>query len=125
MVRKKGTCYNAEKSVVEARLRRELKRLQRKIGLGSELVVAWMPNCVKRNVDGGRLSGEVLGNTVYVYEESVDEAIKTLKHEFFDYIISYHIEKPYKDFINRFISLFEYEMYKRKEKLVDRLSQLI
>jgi hypothetical protein len=113
------------KSGFEAKLQNELRRLQQKTGLGLELEVLWMPNHVKRNVEGKQLSGEVLGNTIYIYEKDVGEALKTLKHEFFDCIISHQIEKPYKDFINRLIGLFEVEMYKRKEKLVDRLSKLV
>jgi hypothetical protein len=117
--------YATGSANVEAKLQNELRRLQQKTGLGLELEVLWMPNHVKRNVDGRQLSGEVLGNTIYIYEKDAGEALKTLKHEFFDYIISHQIEKPYKDFINRLIGLFEVEMYKRKEKLVDRLSKLV
>ncbi|MHA1834106.1 MAG: hypothetical protein ACTSV7_08950 [Candidatus Baldrarchaeia archaeon] len=111
---------------VEAKLKHELQRLQKKFGLGLELKdVKWMPNYVKHNVEGKQLSGEVLGNTVYIYEKDIGEALKTLKHEFFDYVFSHQIEKPYKEFINKLISLFEVEMYRRKEKLIGKLSELV
>ena len=116
---------NVRNVSVEAKLRHELWRFQQKFGLGLELKVQWMPNYVKRNVEGKQLSGEVLGNTIYIYEKDFGEALKTLKHEFFDYVFSHQIEKPYKEFINKLISLFEVEIYRRKEKLIDKLSELV
>jgi hypothetical protein len=122
----KSKAGSARDVSVEARLRRELQRLQQRTRLGLELdKVLWLPSKKVLNPAGKPLAGEVKGKTIYVYEEDAGEALKTLKHEFFDYVISHRLEKPYKEFINRLIGLFEAEMYRRKEELIDRLSELV
>jgi hypothetical protein len=45
------------------------------------------------------------------------------RHEFVEYILTTDLVAPYKRLINKLISLFEEEMYDRKEKLVERLRQ--
>ena len=86
--------------------------------LGYELQVLWVPK------DNSKLSGEVRGCYIYVYDEDEEVALETLKHEFLDYAISRVIE-PYKEVTNRLIALINEEAYKKKEKLVDALSRLI
>jgi hypothetical protein len=109
----------------QKRLERELERLKGIVRLGLELTVVWIPGRVRRSVEGGTLSGEVQGTTVLIYEEDEAEALKTVKHEFLDYVISHEIEAPYKALINRLIDAFEAEAYKRKERLVEHLSSII
>jgi len=46
------------------------------------------------------------------------------KHEFIDYAISKTIE-PYKEVTTRLISIINEDAYKRKERLVESLCQLI
>lgn len=71
-----------------------------------------------------RLSGEVNGDCIYVYEEEEKPALETLRHEFLDYAISQTIE-PYKEIANRLILMMNDGAYRRKEKLVEALSQLM
>lgn len=85
--------------------------------MGYELKVVWLPNNLK-------LSGEVKGGTIYVYDEEERLALETLKHEFIDYAISNVIE-PYKEVTNKLIMLINEEAYKRKEKLVETLGELV
>jgi len=101
----------------EKRLQKELESLKRKLGLGHELTVKWLPNRDKK------LYGEVKENCIYVYAETEEEAIKTVRHEFFDYAIS-QVLQPYKEVANKLIQFINEEVYKRKEKLVEALSQL-
>jgi thermostable 8-oxoguanine DNA glycosylase len=96
----------------------ELERLKRLLRMGYELKVVWLPN------NNSNLSGEVKGETIYVYEEELEKALETLKHEFLDYSISQVIE-PYRQLTNKLIMLINEEAYKRKEMLVENLRRLI
>jgi hypothetical protein len=100
------------------RLFHELERLKQKLGLGHELELRWLP--------GGneKLCGEVKGTCIYIYEEREEKAVETLRHEFFDYLISKTVE-PYEKIANKLISLMNDEAYMRKEKLVEVLAALI
>lgn len=103
---------------MEARLKDELERLGAKLGLNRELRVVWMPNAV----DG--LSGEVKGNTIYVYEAEVDKAFQALRHELIDHLITSRIVKPLVELVNLLIKSRESEIYEEKERLVEMLSRL-
>jgi len=100
------------------RLIEELERLQRKVGLGYELSVVWLPD------SRSNLSGEVKGDKIRIYEVDEEKALETLKHEFLDYLISKSIE-PYEKVANLMIRMVNDEGYARKEKLVEALSRLL
>jgi uncharacterized protein Smg (DUF494 family) len=109
----------ASKSASDVTLRRlqtELARLKKSFQMGEELRLEWSPN-------NGPKSGEVTGTTVRIYEEDEAKALETLRHEFIEYLLTRDLVAPYKRLINKLISLFEEEMYDRKEKLVERLRQ--
>jgi len=57
-------------------------------------------------------------------EADPTKALETFRHEFIEYLLTQDIVAPYKRLINKLISLFEEEMYDRKEKLVERLREL-
>ena len=99
-------------------LEEELERLKRLLKMGYELKVAWLP---KSNTN---LAGEVKGETIYVYEEDLDKALETLKHEFLDYAISQVIE-PYRKIANQLIMLLNEVAYRRKEELIEKLAKII
>jgi hypothetical protein len=110
----------ASKSASDAtlgRLQTELVRLKQKFKMGQELKPQWMPNNDPK-------SGEVTGGTIRIYEEDEATALETLRHEFIEYLLTRDLVAPYKRLINKLISLFEEEMYDRKEKLVERLQEL-
>jgi hypothetical protein len=100
------------------RLSKELERLKRKLGLGYELIVEWLP--------GGKVEicGEVKGNIILIYEGDETKAMETLRHEFLDFVISQTVE-PYQKIANKLIGLINDEAYLRKEKLVEALVALI
>lgn len=102
---------------VQERLEAELERLQAFSGLGAGLEVIWVP--CNRNV----LSGEVKGNSIYIYDEDEQKALETLWHEFIDYCVSKAIE-PYKEVTNKLIALINEEAYKRKEQVVEAITRL-
>jgi hypothetical protein len=103
--------------VTLGRLHAELARLKKSFQMGQELKLQWIPN------DGPK-SGEVTGTTVRIYESDSTKALGTLRHEFLEYVLVNELVAPYKQMINKLISLFEEEMYDRKEKLVERLQEL-
>jgi hypothetical protein len=98
-------------------LETELDRLKHKFQMGQELHLQWVPN-------NGPKSGEVAGTTIRIYESDSTKALDTLRHEFIEYLLTQDLVGPYKRLINKLISLFEEEMYDRKEKLVERLREL-
>ena len=99
-------------------LAEELERLKNLLGVGHELTVEWLPG------QNEKLSGEVKGHCIYVYDKDEKSALETLKHEFLDYLISRVVE-PYEKVANLMIRMVNDEGYARKEKLVEALSQLL
>ena len=111
-------CRSKSKVEYQERLEKELERLKRILKIGYELKVLWIPN------GNSKISGEVKGDYIYIYDEDREVALETLKHEFVDYAISKAIE-PYKEVTNRLRALINEDAYKRKERLVESLCKLI
>jgi hypothetical protein len=99
-------------------LEEELERLKCLLRMGYELKVVWLPN------NNSSLSGEVKGETIFIYEEEPEKAVETLRHEFLDYAISQVIE-PYRKIANQLIMLLNEEAYRRKEELIEKLVKMI
>jgi hypothetical protein len=102
----------------EAKLSGELKKLQSLLNQGHELKVVWTP---KKDSD---LDGEVKGNIIHLYSESSEQALKTLRHEFLDFVMSEMIE-PYKQVANSLIALVNKQAYTKKERLLEKLVNLL
>ncbi len=85
---------------------------------GYELEVVYNPD------PGSRLSGEVKGEIIYIYEEDEERAINTLKHEFLDYLIS-SVTEPYRLVVNVFIRTLNEIAYDRKEEFIEKLVKLL
>jgi hypothetical protein len=108
---------------VEARLRRELRRLQQKTRRGYELERAvWLPGKKVFNPEGWPLAGEVRGNTIYIYDEK--DPVFTLKHEFFEYLLIKD-KKPLMDLVAKLLAHIMYSQYKGSEELADILARLL
>ena len=105
----------------QEKLEAELRRLQETFRVGWNLKVRWLPceDKPKSPLGNNPLSGQIVGNTIYIYEKEESQALDTLIHEFFDWLVSTRIEKPYKQLINKLIEFFEGQMYLEKEKLVE------
>lgn len=101
------------------RLEGELERLKMDSGMGRELRVMWLPN---PNSDR---HGEVKGKVIYVYDEEVEEALETLKHEFLDHHITREVVEPLIEYVNMQKRIIEGLVYRRKERLVEGLSKLL
>jgi hypothetical protein len=71
-----------------------------------------------------KLSGEIKGITIFIYEPNRSQASATLVHELVDYCVSQAIE-PYKEVTNSLIKIINGEAYKKKEKVVETISKLL
>jgi hypothetical protein len=103
----------------QKKLKEALEKLKRTLNVGYDLRVKWIPD------DGSKLSGEVRGDVIYIYEEEEGKAIESLKHEFIDHHITREIVEPLVEYANMQKGLIEILIYGRKEDLVDRLSKLL
>jgi hypothetical protein len=104
---------------VQALLEAELERIEGRLGVGLGLRVVWMPD------ETEHLSGEVEGSVIYVYEEDVERAIETLRHEIIDHLLTSRIVRPLVNLIITLIRSREAEIYREKERLVKILSRLL
>ena len=89
-----------------------LRRLKEEVPLGRRLSLVYRPG------SDSSLSGEVVGDTIYIYEEDSEKAKDTLIHEYFDYVMSIAIE-PYRAFANLLIKHLNDEAYRKKEEIVE------
>ena len=104
---------------VQRVLEEELARLRRMIPFEESLTVCWRPR------SHSEVSGEVVGDTVYVYDENGQEAMNTLKHEYLDCLLTRKMVEPLIAMVNTFIKLKEREIYEEKERIVTNLLKLI
>jgi len=110
--------YRAQENNLQTKLEKELERLKKKADCGYGLKVVWLPSY------DSKLSGEVKNDIIYIYEPEECEAIKTLRHEFLDYVVSQSIE-VYKSITNKFIQILNEMAYEKKEKVVETLLKLL
>ena len=95
---------------VQGILENELMRLKARFGLAGHLNVIWQPET------SPEVEGFVRGSTVYVFSSGKGQAIKTLRHEFIEYILT-------EEFLNP--RLFEAMAHRRSDALVDIIAGLI
>lgn len=100
-------------------LEEELSRLKGVIPFEEALTVCWTPR------SHSKISGEVIGDTVYIYDENAQEAVNTLKHEYLDCLFTRKMIEPLITIVNAFIKLKERDIYKEKERIVANLLKLI
>lgn len=104
-------------------LETELERLKTKSGMGSEVKLEWSPGIV-RHKNGKKLLEEVVGNTILIYVENLDEALPLLTHGFVEWLLNQNT-KGYRLLINKLIEVFEEMQYNSKEGVVEAVSSLI
>lgn len=110
---------------LQSSLSEELDKLKNIMQFGQDLKVVWSPS------RQSKLSGEVKGNTILIYEEEPAKALDTLRHEFIDYLVSGAV-KPYQKvtilysaMINALIEKLVDEAYLEKEKAVNSLVKIL
>ncbi|CDI04998.1 hypothetical protein [Candidatus Nitrosotenuis uzonensis] len=99
-------------------LQKELDCLKQKSMIGLDLKVLWIPKTDHTK------EGQVIGNTIYIYSTNLADALETLRHEFFDAMIS-AASKPYLELINALLSVISGQAYSKKEEVVESLVRMI
>lgn len=107
----------------EKKLQAELGRLRRLLDL-PELQVKWMPGHA-RYLKGRPLSGEVVSNTIFIYDDREDTALKTLLHEVLEKFIVESSENDYVILVNNLIEAFNEIQRRRRHGLVEKITKLI
>jgi hypothetical protein len=114
----------SKRNATSEKIELELARLNKLLGLGQKLEVRWLPGYAKYS-SGRQLSGEVLDDIVYIYEEDIDSALTTLKHEIIEKWVSDDLIVPYKHLINALVSAFEEDVRRRRERAIKKLCDLL
>jgi hypothetical protein len=104
-------------------LEKELQRLQRRTSIGYEVKVKWLPSVVRHH-NGKQLAEEIIGDTILIYTEDPQQAIELVRHGFAEWILNQYT-KPYRQLINKLITLFEEQQYEKKERAVAALTKLL
>jgi hypothetical protein len=95
---------------VQQKLHRELRRLKTKVGLAGHLSVKWCPEILPA------VHGKVIDSMIVIHDQQCEEALRTLRHEFVEYILTHEYLTP---------KLFEAKAHRRADALVDILTRLI
>jgi len=93
---------------VETKLEEELERLKAKVGLAGHLRVVWDPKPSSE--------GMVKGSMILVFDVDEEEALRTLRHEYIEYILTNEFLTP---------RIFEAKAHRRSDALVDIIASLI
>jgi len=91
----------------------ELRKLEKSTcNHNKELEIIWIPKL------DAKKEGEVIGNTIYIYSTRSQMALETLRHEFFDLIVSNAI-KPYMSLVNALLSVIGEVVIRAKRRLLN------
>lgn len=127
MKNKYEASVNAEKTItVEPKdlkkLKQDLEDLKQTYGLGLELDVVWTPKVKSKK------EAEVIGNKIYIYSLTYEEAEFWLEHEYHEYCQHVTSSKPLVDAMNltlifwkMVMEYFNNEGYKKREKYIETL----
>ncbi len=83
----------------------------------------WLPGAVKYK-NSKLLVEEVVNDTIFIYSENPEETLELVRHGFAEWILNQHT-KPYRQLINKLITLFEEQQYERKEKIIEGIEKLL
>jgi hypothetical protein len=96
---------------LQEQLKVELDRLKAKLGLAGHLHVVWDPSRSSEEEHG-----IVKGSKIFVFDVDEEEALRTLKHEYIEYVLTNEFLTP---------KLFEAKAHRRADALVDILAGLV
>ena len=100
-------------------LEEELESLKKLTGMGSYLRLIWIP------LEDSDRHGEVKGDAIMIYDKDYEVAVRTLRHEFFDCLITKEIVDPLVKYINLQKNLIDNLIYERKEVIVEKIVALL
>jgi len=98
-------------SIVQKRLDEELARLKARFSLAGHLKVVWDPQSSSEETHG-----MVKDSTILVFDTDEKEALRTLKHEYIEYVLTHEFLEP---------RIFEAKAHRRADALVDIIANLI
>lgn len=104
--------------VSKAKLEKELEKLKMLTGMGKTLNFLWVP------YEDSDKHGEVKGVNLIIYDANEETAVQTLRHEFFDYLISNEVVKPLINIINAQKRIIDDLLYQKKERIVETMVDL-
>jgi len=107
----KARARMAERPDTQRRLEGELRRLKAKFGLAGHLSVVWDPK-----PSHGEDRGMASGSTILVFDSDEEAAVKTLRHEYIEYVLTHEFLEP---------RLFEAKLHRRADALVDIIANLV
>lgn len=98
----------------------ELQSLEKKTGTHTEYTIRWTPK-----VDSVK-EGEVKFSekTIYIYSTNLQDALDTLRHEFFEILVC-NAQKPYVDLIKILFHIVSNQAYENKEEMIECMVSLI
>jgi hypothetical protein len=96
---------------IQKRLEEELERFKARVGLAGHLKVVWDPKSSSEETHG-----IVKGSTIFVYDVDEEEALRTLRHEYIEYILTHEFLTP---------RIFEAKAHRRADAVVDIIANLI
>lgn len=99
-------------------LTRLLDRLKKETSLGQNLKLKWVPN------GSQKLCGEVIGDTIYVYEANLEKAKATLIEEFVEYAIA-ESHQPYINILNAIIKELNDEAYRKRHRVAQAITKIL
>jgi len=100
-------------------LEEELESLKKLTGMGSYLRLLWFP------LEDPDRHGEVKCDVIIIYDKDDEVAVRTLRHEFFDHLITKEIVDPLVKYINLQKNLIDALIYERKEVIVEKIVELL
>jgi len=106
-------------SEVGSVLQIEFRRLQKLVPAEEVMHVQWNP---WKRTD---LSGEVKGDTIFIYDDNIGKALVTLRHEYLDCLLTRRLVDPLVTMVNALTKIRENEIYRGKERIVNLLSAVI
>ena len=98
----------------------ELESLEGKTGYSTGFAILWTPK-----VNSAK-EGEVkfAEKTICIYSTNLNDALDTLRHEFFEILI-YHAQKPHVDLIKVLFHIISTQAYENKEEMIECLVSLV
>lgn len=109
------------RSQTQRRLELRLRQLQQILNYGHGLSVKWRPGRARCSRN---LAGEIVGESIFIYDNGEDAALQTLTHEIIEhYIVDY--ERHYVTLVNSLVEAFNQIQRRRRHGLVERLSKLV
>lgn len=106
---------------IQRKLRKELKRLVRKYGIGRQLTLIYQPELhIVEHPKRGIVGGELKDNVIRVYDLNEEEALHTVRHEFFEKILEAPIQ-PWQSVVKALTQALEEITYYNKEQAIEAL----